>query len=55
MDDHKVLLSIPLDLWTDLEMLRIKKQKKKGSNIQKKDHLLGILKGAVDGEKETDS
>ena len=55
MDDHKVLLSIRLDLWNDLELLRIKKQKKQGSNYQKKDHLLDILEGAVDGEKETNS
>ena len=50
-ENHKVLLSIPLDLWNDLELLRIKKQKKQGSNYQKKDHLLDILKGAVYAKK----
>lgn len=51
MEDHKVLLHIPMDLWSDLEIKRIEMQKEKGSNYQKKDHLLDILRGAVYGKK----
>ena len=51
MEDHKVLLHIPMDLWSDLEIKRIEMQKEKGSNYQKKDHLLDILRGADYGKK----
>ena len=50
---HKILLSIPLDLWTDLEMERIKIQQQKQSNYQKKDFILDILKGKVYGKEES--
>ena len=54
-EDHKVLLQIPTDLWNDLEIKRIKKQKKKGSNYQKKDYLIDILKEEAYGEQDPES
>ena len=51
MDDHKVLLHIPMELLNDLEIKRIKKQKEKKSNYQKKDYLIDILKEEAYGKE----
>lgn len=56
MNEHKIMLAIPFELWNKLEKKRIKIQEKKGKTYNKKEYLTDILKGEVEnGKQETNS